>query len=58
MSGTTDQTKGRIKEAIGDLTDDKDLQRDGKKDQVAGKLKDKIEDAKDKIGRTLDDIRD
>lgn len=58
MSGTTDQTKGRIKEAIGDLTDDKDLQRDGKKDQVAGKLKDKIEDAKDKIGRTIDDIRD
>lgn len=58
MSGTTDQTKGRIKEAVGDLTDDKDLQRDGKKDQVVGKVKDKVDDAKNKIERTIDDIRD
>ena len=43
-----DEAKGRIKEAAGDLTDDKDLQREGKVDQASGKAKDKIDDASDK----------
>jgi uncharacterized protein YjbJ (UPF0337 family) len=43
-----DETKGRIKEAAGDLTDDKDLKREGKVDQASGKAKDKIDDAGDK----------
>lgn len=47
----TDSTelKGRVKEAAGDLTDDKDLQNEGKTDQAAGKVKDKIDDAADKV---------
>ena len=28
--------KGRVKEAAGDLTDDKDMQNEGKTDQAAG----------------------
>jgi len=44
----TDDAKGRIKEAAGDLTDDKDLKREGKVDQASGKAKDKIDDAGDK----------
>jgi uncharacterized protein YjbJ (UPF0337 family) len=44
----TDEAKGRIKEAAGDLTDDKDLKREGKVDQATGKAKDKIDDASDK----------
>ena len=44
----TDEAKGRIKEAAGDLTDDKDLKREGKVDQASGKAKDKIDDASDK----------
>jgi uncharacterized protein YjbJ (UPF0337 family) len=43
-----DEAKGRVKEAAGDLTDDKDLQREGKVDQATGKAKDKIDDASDK----------
>jgi uncharacterized protein YjbJ (UPF0337 family) len=50
-----DEAEGRIKEAAGDLTGDKDLQREGKADQTAGKAKDKVDDAsdavKDKISR-------
>ena len=34
-----DETKGRVKEAAGDLTGDKDLKREGKADQTAGKAK-------------------
>ena len=45
---STDEAKGRIKEAAGDLTDDKDLKREGKVDQATGKAKDKIDDASDK----------
>lgn len=57
MSGKADEAKGRIKEAVGDLTGDKDLKRDGKMDQAAGKIKDKIGDAKEKIEDSIDDLR-
>lgn len=44
-----DDLKGRAKEAAGDLTDDKDLQREGKVDQATGTVKDKVGDAADKV---------
>jgi uncharacterized protein YjbJ (UPF0337 family) len=48
-----DEAEGRIKEAVGDLTDDKDLQREGKVDQASGKAKDAIDDARDKAKDAL-----
>ena len=47
--GAADSTKGNIKEAAGDLTGDKDLQREGKVDQATGSVKDKVGDASDKL---------
>ncbi|MDP9403469.1 MAG: CsbD family protein [Actinomycetota bacterium] len=44
-----DDMKGRAKEAAGDLTDDEDLQREGKVDQASGTIKDKIGGAADKM---------
>ena len=44
-----EELKGRLKEAGGDLTDDKDLQREGKVDQSSAKIKDKVGDAADKV---------
>ena len=41
--------KGRLKEAGGDLTGDKDLEREGKADQVSADVKDKAGDAVDKV---------
>ena len=49
----TDDIKGRAKEAVGDLTDDKDLQREGKVDRVLGDVKDKAETAADKVKDVL-----
>jgi len=49
VSGEADQAKGRIKEAVGDLTDDKDLKREGKVDQGAGKVKEAVDKVKDKL---------
>ena len=48
MSGV-DEAKGRVKEAVGDLTDNDDMKREGKVDKVAGKAKDAIENVKDKV---------
>lgn len=47
--GAFDEAKGRAKEAAGDLTGDKDLEREGKVDKAAGKVKDVIDDVKDKL---------
>jgi uncharacterized protein YjbJ (UPF0337 family) len=49
-----DEAKGRVKEAAGDLTGDKDLQREGKVDQAAGKAKDAIDSVSDKAKDALD----
>ena len=46
--GGTDEAKGRVKEAAGDLTDDKSLKNEGKVDRAAGSVKDKVGDAADK----------
>src|SRR5690349_18975839 len=52
---STDEAKGRVKEAVGDLTDDKDMKREGKVDKASGKAKDAVDKAgdkaKDAVGR-------
>jgi uncharacterized protein YjbJ (UPF0337 family) len=44
-----DEAKGRVKEAAGNLTGDKDLQREGKVDQAGGKAKEGVEKLTDKV---------
>jgi uncharacterized protein YjbJ (UPF0337 family) len=46
--------KGRAKEALGDLTNDKELKREGKVDQAVGAVKDKVDDAADKVKDKID----
>jgi uncharacterized protein YjbJ (UPF0337 family) len=47
--GTVDNTKGKVKEAAGDLTDDQSLKNEGKVDKASGSLKDAIGGAADKV---------
>jgi len=56
----TDEAKGRIKEAAGDLTGDKDLKREGQTDQMIGNVKKRVDDAGDKVkdAVTSDDDKD
>jgi uncharacterized protein YjbJ (UPF0337 family) len=49
-----DDIKGKAKEAAGDITDDKDLEREGKVDQFTDTVKDKVEGASDKVKDVLD----
>ncbi|HEX2048350.1 MAG TPA: CsbD family protein [Acidimicrobiales bacterium] len=51
MVDNADDLKGRVKEAAGDLTDDEDLQREGKVDQGKGKVKDAVDNVADKFKR-------
>jgi uncharacterized protein YjbJ (UPF0337 family) len=46
--GTLDETKGRVKEAAGDLTGDEDLKNEGKVDRASGKVKDAVGGIADK----------
>lgn len=48
-----DEAKGRVKEAAGTVSGDKDLKREGKADQAAGKAKNAIEGVKDKVTELL-----
>jgi uncharacterized protein YjbJ (UPF0337 family) len=48
MSGTSDKIKGRVKEAVGVLTDDQRLKNEGKLDQATGKIKEVVERGIDK----------
>lgn len=48
MAGV-EESKGRMKEAAGDLTDDEELQREGKLDQASASAKDAIDKVKGKL---------
>ena len=58
MGETTDQAKGRIKQAAGDLTDDDDLKREGKGDELLGKAKGALNDLKEKADDSMDAVKD
>jgi uncharacterized protein YjbJ (UPF0337 family) len=58
MGGTTDDMKGRAKQAVGDLADDPDLKREGKADRASGAVKDKLEAIEDKIEDAVDSTKD
>lgn len=58
MSGKTDELKGRVKEAVGAISDDDRLRREGKTDQAAGKIKQGVEKAIDKAKEKIDNLHE
>jgi uncharacterized protein YjbJ (UPF0337 family) len=58
MDPNTDDLKGRAKEAVGDLTDNRDLKREGKTDRATGKAKEFVDDVRDKAEDVIDSVRD
>jgi uncharacterized protein YjbJ (UPF0337 family) len=45
----SDDASGRLKEAAGDLTNNDDLKREGKVEQAEGAVKEKVDEAADKV---------
>jgi uncharacterized protein YjbJ (UPF0337 family) len=48
-----DKLKGRAKEAAGDATGDRDLEREGKVDRASGGMKEKLNQVTDKVKGAL-----
>jgi uncharacterized protein YjbJ (UPF0337 family) len=59
MGEKADEMKGRAKEAVGDMTDDPDLKREGKLDRagasVKGKTRETVDSVKEKLNDAMDD---
>ena len=58
MAGKTDQMKGKAKEAVGDLTGNKDLKSEGKSDRQAGEVKKKVGKVEEKVDEGIDKVKD
>jgi uncharacterized protein YjbJ (UPF0337 family) len=58
MSNETEDFKGRAKEAVGDLTGNDHLRREGKTDRAAANVKDKVEGAVGKAEDAVDAVKD
>jgi uncharacterized protein YjbJ (UPF0337 family) len=58
MGEHIDEAKGRTKEAVGDLTDDEKLKREGKVDRAISSVKDKVDDVADKVKERVGHDRD
>lgn len=58
MATNKDQVKGRVKEAVGSLTGDEELKREGEADQAAGDVKEFVEDVADKAGDLVRNVKD
>jgi uncharacterized protein YjbJ (UPF0337 family) len=51
MGEHMDKTKGRIKQAAGDLTGNDKLKREGERDEAKGRVKGVVKDVKDEAKR-------
>jgi uncharacterized protein YjbJ (UPF0337 family) len=58
MGATSDQVKGKAKEAAGTLTGDTDLESEGKADRRAGEVKAKLDNAEDKAEEVVDQAKE
>jgi len=58
MGEHTDKISGRVKQAVGVLTGDRDLKREGASQEHKGEVKGRIDDAVDKAQAAADDVND
>lgn len=58
MEEKFEHLKGKAKEAAGNLTDDEDLEAEGRADQGSATVKEKVEAAEGKMERLIDKAKD
>ena len=54
LKGRVERAKGKAKEAAADLSGNTRLESEGKADQVRGKARAEVGDAKEKVKRAID----
>lgn len=52
-----EQAKGNVKETVGNATDNKELENEGKKDKTSGRAKEAVENAKNKANDVIDKFK-
>ena len=57
MGEKTDKVTGRAKQAAGALTGDEETRREGEREERKGEAKEALNDAVDKAGEVMDDLR-
>jgi uncharacterized protein YjbJ (UPF0337 family) len=58
LNGKAEALKGKVKQAVGNATNDPDLVDEGTVDEAAGKTQDTLGRARRKVGETIEDIGD
>jgi uncharacterized protein YjbJ (UPF0337 family) len=58
VQGKWDQAKGTIKENLGRVVDDKNMEAEGQDERTSGKIQEGYGTARRKIGETFQDIGD
>jgi uncharacterized protein YjbJ (UPF0337 family) len=56
LDGKTKQVKGKVKQSIGDLTDDEQLHDEGVADEAEGDVQEGFGRARRKVGQAVKDI--
>ena len=52
-----EQAKGNLKETVGNVTDNKDLEKEGQNDKASGKAKEADENVKNKANDLIDKVK-
>ena len=56
LEGKTEQLKGKVKQAAGDLTDDDRLHDEGVADEAAGTVQEGFGRSRRKVGEAIEDL--
>ncbi|AJR03600.1 CsbD family protein [Siansivirga zeaxanthinifaciens] len=56
LKGNWNETKGKLKQKFGNLTDDDLMLAEGKEDELFGKLQEKLGKTKDEIHKIISDL--
>ena len=58
LDGKMDQVKGRVKQGVGDLTDNDQLRDEGTVDEASGDAQEGFGKARRKVGDAIEDVGD
>ena len=56
LKGKAKNLKGKIKDAVGAITGDKDLQAEGERDRIGGAAQEKFGEVKRKTGDAIEEL--
>lgn len=58
LKGKAEKAKGYIKEEVGEITGDTDLEAEGRGERAMGDAREKLGKAREKVGEAVEDLGD